>query len=194
MRLIGDCHGKYNAYVNICKDAERKGIETLQLGDMGFSYDHFSQYDLNPNTHKFIGGNHENYNLIKGCPNNLGGYGVYKDFFFVRGAFSIDKMHRTIGVDWFEEEELSYKILEAAIEVYADIKPEIMISHTCPDSIKGRFVGGIPFDSRTEKALEVMLQIHRPTKWIFGHFHMDKVVVENGTHFECLSELSFLDI
>ena len=54
VRIIGDVHGKYGEYLHLTDDAEY----SIQLGDMGFSYNHMKE--LNPLNHTFFGGNHDN--------------------------------------------------------------------------------------------------------------------------------------
>ena len=57
LRLIGDIHGKYDHYLNLVKDCQY----TLQVGDLGFDYEPI--FHLDPEKHRFIGGNHDNYTL-----------------------------------------------------------------------------------------------------------------------------------
>ena len=89
IRVIGDVHGKYVPYSKICREAEQKGLHTLQLGDMGFSYGHFKHFGFEPEKHFFFGGNHDNYDTINNYPNNIGDFGQREypggSFFFVRG-------------------------------------------------------------------------------------------------------------
>src|SRR5579863_5210382 len=98
---IGDVHGKYSQYLDLIKPLNA----TVQVGDMGFSYEHMDSLD--PKTHKFFGGNHDNYDVIDKCPNCLGDYGMDHlngvPFFFCRGAFSIDQEYRrnTKPVSWW---------------------------------------------------------------------------------------------
>lgn len=104
--------------------------------------------------------------------------------FFVRGAFSIDKKFRTPCLDWFEDEELTYKLMCDAITFYKNAKPDIVISHDCPGVIYPML--GI-FDSHlsaTANMLTQMFEYHQPKYWIFGHHHQDiykKVYYEDKT-------------
>lgn len=55
--IIGDVHGKFEDHRRICKHFDY----TLQVGDMGFNY--LPLNHLDPNHHRFIGGNHDAYHL-----------------------------------------------------------------------------------------------------------------------------------
>ena len=200
VRIIGDVHGKYGKYLHLTDGAEY----SIQLGDMGFSYNHMK--DLNPLNHTFFGGNHDNYdkiNTVSHCHGNFGGRhlgnsadGPIFEYFIVRGAYSVDKKYRTIGIDWWAEEELNRDQAERCIKNFAQMKPEIVISHDCPASVVPEFMTN---DWKLEKSftgalLDVMFEVHRPKLWIFGHHHQNKTIVKDGTKFICLDELSFIDL
>lgn len=59
LRLIGDVHGYLGSYFKVAGQVPC----SLQVGDMGFDYKEFETCGLDPNNHKFIGGNHDNYSL-----------------------------------------------------------------------------------------------------------------------------------
>jgi hypothetical protein len=193
--IIGDVHSEYEAYINITKNAEY----SIQLGDMGWPYYYLN--DVDPNKHKIIGGNHDNYDLIKTglYPHFLEDFGLLgNDIFYVRGAFSIDKKYRLIGVDWWEEEELSRQECENCFEFYKKFKPNIVLSHDCPLEI-GRLVGDPEklikwgfdnintFTTRTSELLQRCFEYHQPYRWFFGHWHKSWNKVVNNTHFQCLN-------
>lgn len=58
-RVIGDVHGHLDSYVQVAEQARC----SLQVGDMGFDYKGLD--GLDPELHRFIGGNHDNYTLGK---------------------------------------------------------------------------------------------------------------------------------
>lgn len=200
--VIGDVHGKYIPYAKICRVVEGNAADcTLQLGDMGFSYGHFKHFGLSPDRHCFFGGNHDNYDVIKQSVHNIGDFGTYTlggvEFFFVRGAHSIDQWHRVHGRDWWPEEELSMGVALQALEQYELAKPRIMITHDCPDVMRDWFTSrGVgasafhPIRTRTGELLQQMYEAHQPEKWIFGHWHTDVTVQMGQTEFICVSELS----
>lgn len=205
VRFVGDVHGKYKSYWKVVRDAEY----SVQVGDMHFSYGFFKHYGLKPENHMFFGGNHDNYDIIADCPNSLGDFGTvvipdwsHGSFFFVRGAYSIDKQIRVAhNLGWWEAEELTLEQQNAAIEAYKEAKPKIMATHDCPHSLSKVLIDqgfGIPsvspINTRTGRMLDSMLVYHRPEIWIFGHWHISFDKVINGTRFICIPELEYLDL
>lgn len=194
LTLIGDAHGKYDRYVKMA----RKRDFTIQLGDLGFKYGCLE--NLDPECHKVLGGNHDNYSIINEYPHYLGDYGMSSlggvDFFFYRGAYSIDRQYRTIGLDWWQEEQLGIDDFMKAREVYREDKPDVVLTHDCPESIAPLLLppGAHIYQNTTSWALQELLNIHRPKLWCFGHYHISKSIEFDGTRFICLDELETLDI
>lgn len=195
--LIGDVHGKYDRYYKIIRQ-EEKHPYTIQLGDFGFKYDTIKNID--PNCHKILGGNHDNYNVITEFPHYLGDFGFTSlngvEFFYYRGAHSIDRQFRTIGIDWWEQEELKIESFMKARELYREIKPNIVLAHDCPEFMVPYYIG---FDQKvyqniTSWALSELFNIHRPKLFIHGHYHISKTTEYGGTTFVCLDELETLKI
>ena len=191
--LIGDLHGKYKRYHEIIREKDRHP-HTIQLGDFGFDYRTLDNVD--PKNHVFVGGNHDNYDKINSVPNYLGDYGYTVgfhgiDFFFYRGAYSVDRQDRTIGIDWWEQEQLKIEDFMKARELYRDIKPDIMLTHDCPESLYSYILpaGSHPYQNITSWALQELFNIHQPKIWRFGHFHHSWQMTINGTDFRCLDEL-----
>ena len=140
--------------------------------------------------------------------NYLGDYGYLPEdrLFWLAGAFSIDKDYRIPGISWWEDEELSYSELETAIALYAEKKPEYVLSHECParagrallDGLMGPYFSakGDCCTSRTSQALQAMFEIHQPKEWVFGHYHVDKQfkLAGSDTLFTCVAELSTYEL
>ena len=196
--VIGDVHGKYKRYHEIIREKNRHPF-TIQIGDFGFNYETLKNVD--PKHHVFIGGNHDNYDKVKDCPNYLGDFGYTVnfnglDFFYYRGAWSIDRIYRTIGIDWWEQEQVSMENFAKAKELYEQIKPDVMLTHDCPESIISYL---LPPNYRIYKnttccALQSLFEIHQPKIWIFGHYHVSWSKIINNTEFRCLNELECYDI
>lgn len=191
--LIGDVHGKYDRYHKILMRSKENPY-TVQLGDLGFKYDVLKPFDSK--YHIFIGGNHDNYDKINDVPNYLGDYGYMVnfngiDFFYYRGAWSIDRQYRTIGIDWWENEQVSIDQFMKARELYRDIKPDIMITHDCPQDIVLQMLkpGDRVFENNTSWALQELFNIHQPKMWFFGHWHKSRQIQHGNTKFICLDEL-----
>lgn len=142
-------------------------------------------------------------------PNNfVGNYGIWKipeteaggefgdSIFFTRGAWSIDFYRRTLGIDIFENEELTHAECERAIQMYEEVKPSIVITHAAPqlleNYLKLNFGDGRPVKTRTTLALDRMFELHQPKLWVFGHYHQEFDQVILGCRFVCLEELAFM--
>jgi hypothetical protein len=122
--------------------------------------------------------------------------------FFVRGAFSIDQQYRTPHIDWWPQEELTLEQLQLAVQLYRDVKPELMVTHDCPLSITPRVgdpevLRAFGFEqeprTRTQLALQEMLELRPPARWIFGHYHRHVTFEDQGVRFTCLGELAAWD-
>lgn len=190
--LIGDVHGKYDRYHKIVRQSERHPY-TLQVGDFGFKYDTLNNVD--PEKHKILGGNHDNYEKLPSMPHYLGDYGYSSlngvKFFFYRGAYSIDRQYRTIGIDWWENEEVEIESFMKARELYREVKPDLVISHDCPESVSPYLLDPWAkiYQNKTGWALQELFNIHQPKLWRFGHYHKKWSMDVNGTNFKCLDEL-----
>jgi len=184
MRFIGDIHGAWENYYDIIRDCE----ESIQVGDMGiFDEQGYEDLEIEP-VHRFIRGNHDNPALCRKHPNYLGDFGAVPerpDWFFVSGAWSIDKDWRTPGLDWWPEEELGMEVLMTqTLPAYQETKPSVMITHDCPIELLELWCHPIP--TRTGQALQAMYDAHKPDIWIFGHHHAYKDFDYQGTRFICL--------
>jgi len=193
--IIGDVHGKYQNYLNIVKNHEY----TIQLGDYGFNYE--SLKDIDHNNHLIIGGNHDNYDKVNSVPNYLGDYGYTVNFnglnfFYYRGAYSIDRQDRTIGINWWEQEQVTIDQFMKARELYREIKPDIVLTHDCPDFMVRDYIGPYArvYENITNWALGELYKIHQPKLWIHGHYHQSKTTVYENTKFICLDELEIYSL
>ncbi len=191
IRLIGDIHGRVGKYNSILMD-EKDVDFTLQLGDMGFNseYSWLIKY-VDPIKHRMIMGNHDDYEYTP--PHALGDFGLWNNIFFVRGAESIDRDYRTIGIDWWQDEQLSIETCNKALEMYSSVKPDIVCSHDCP-SETAEFLFQIRQHSQTRQLLSAMFQEHQPKMWFFGHHHKNISTQLHGTLFRCLDEFCYFDI
>lgn len=194
IRIIGDIHGRKNDHLNFANQAEY----SIQIGDLGFSYDYMSSLD--PKKHKWFPGNHDNYDKYLDSPNCLGDYGqidiLGDEAFFLRGGFSIDWKYRIPGIDWWNKEELSMDELEEAFQLYSELKPKILITHEPPffllpyitDGRVAREWGyGDYIETRTNITLDRMFKVSKPDLWIYAHMHRDYDNVVDGTRFMCLT-------
>ena len=196
-RIIGDVHGYYQEYLNLIADVEF----SLQLGDLDFDYSFLDGVDSTK--HKIILGNHDNYDLADKYPHFLGDYGYWLspigESFFVRGERSIDYKYRTVGKDFWNNEELNYREMNECLETWTSQPTDIVFSHGCPGSLIDVLFGQKTWDgellkpSNTALLLNEMLKVHRPKLWMFGHHHRNVEVNIDGTTFICLAELAYRD-
>jgi hypothetical protein len=195
IHFIGDVHGKFERYFGVIQSLPEKSI-SIQLGDFGLGFHpEIDQEYLSVNigkNHKWIYGNHDNprFRTNENC---LGDYGIFQDIFYVSGAWSVDQWHRTIGRSWWPEEEQSVSSLENMLKFYSLVKPDFVCSHDSPFEVKKILIGEEPKD-RTSNYLQMMLDIHRPKTWIFGHFHITFNQTIKKTNFIGLGELEVLSI
>jgi len=208
IRIIGDVHGDIAAYRHVVEKAEC----SIQVGDMGFKCHYEKLSAVDPERHKFIPGNHDDYDNL---PRHaiLGDHGIARigdfRFFFVRGAESVDKAVRTLGMDWWMEEEISYQQGLRLFDAWEETSADIVITHDAPSSIASGlvddriFLGDPPTSldhhfqfkpSRTNEILQQMLEIRQPKLWIFGHWHVDRIVHSTPTTFISLGKLAYIDL
>lgn len=192
MHLIGDVHGLNTKYEKLIDKIYGKSIV---LGDFGFDTEHkwLLKYK-DTERHKVLFGNHDYYPLVNES-HSLGHWGMYEGLFFVRGAETpwFDRGRRMMGIDLFENEQLSYSELTQAFEQYVKEKPEIVISHECPAFLKySEF--GYTDTNVTCNALDAMFDAHKPKYWYFGHYHKSINVTYKGCQFRCLNELECIEL
>lgn len=201
LRFIGDVHEVYPQYLKLANVADF----SLQVGDVGFDYEPLAELD--PIRHRALAGNHDNYekdspHYFRKVPHFLGDFGVHEvpgfpAIFYVRGAWSIDgdvrrERQGRLGSEptWWEEEELDEAALEEAISAYRHHRPELVVTHEAPldvvgalhESGGGRLIARV-IPTRTNQALQAMLDAYRPKLWIFGHYHVRWERELGGTRF-----------
>lgn len=190
--IIGDVHGKYERYHRILSRKEENPY-TLQIGDFGFKYETLKNVDSTK--HLILPGNHDNYDTCYNYPHFMNDYGYTSlnriEFFYYRGAYSIDRQYRTVGIDWWKQEQVSIDQFMKARELYSVTKPDIVITHDCPESINHHLLPprAIRYQNMTGWALDELFNIHQPKIWRFGHYHKSWRMTINGTDFRCLNEL-----
>lgn len=200
--IIGDVHGKTDQYQKMLRQ-RYEGQRTIQIGDMGIGFSGVGLHELSSN-HQWFRGNHDDPAKCRKYSSYLGDWGFLPNdsLFYVAGAFSIDRAYRTPMVSWWPDEELSYQELDAALDLYIQSKPRFVISHEAPSSAARWLLTMIAHGFRPEKivttrtgqAMERMLDFHKPEKWIFGHYHVDKTFTFKETEFTCVNELSTYDL
>lgn len=92
-----------------------------------------------------------------------------RNVLFMGGADSIDKSCRTLGIDWFPEEVISYADVERALSLETPI--DILISHTVPLEWVPDVCRGEKFSDPSRPALSAILKKFQPKLWYSGHWH-----------------------
>ena len=192
LTIVSDVHGKYSEFVKIARQHQF----VVQLGDFGFCYKCLRDNNLD---HVFIvGGNHENQPELEKIPNYLGNFGERElngvKFFFIRGAYSIDKFYRKIGIDWFPNEELNFTEANECISEYNRVRPDIVLSHDCPNFVIRDCMKKDYVFSQTQRLLGGLWRVHQPKLWVFAHWHASMTFQVARTKFVCLNELETLEI
>ena len=191
LTIIGDVHGNIHEYQKITENCEM----SICVGDFGFKREwDWHRKNIDPSRHLINMGNHDYTPAMKwdmNCDNFWCNH--IRNYMTIRGAWSIDKARRIEGRDWFANEELTYQEGLIAFDAYVQMKPKIVISHDCPDSIRQTFFG-ITEKSNTSNLLQAMFEAHQPELWIFGHHHKHRDSEIFGTRFICLEELETFEI
>lgn len=200
VKVIGDVHGKIERYAALLNTLPDEYDYTVQVGDLGFAQHYEAAEQMVRQglgeRHFFFGGNHDEYPNLPSW--HLGDYGTLpfsENGFFVRGARSIDRKHRTAGLDWWPEEELSPYKHEEVVEAYRDAEPDLMLTHEAPAvAVKDMFPNKTVFETATGQLMNKLFMAHKPEAWIFGHWHHTTSTTLDGTEFACLDELDTIDI
>lgn len=197
IRFIGDIHGLTHRYMSI---VEKSKYPTVQVGDFGYGFEGvYNPFKPERTNHRFIRGNHDNPAKCREQPQFIEDGTIENNIGYVGGASSIDRAYRTEGVSWWPDEQLSIAELDAILGKLIEHKPEVIISHECPEFVadvicttmnKRKFHD----DNRTRIMLEQVYYHYKPKLHIFGHWHHDFDWLYQGTRFICLDELSYIDI
>lgn len=227
--ICGDVHGKIEEFNYLIETKTTPDDTVIQIGDMGIGFGFIPHF---PKNVKWFRGNHDNPTMSMMHSNYLGDYGYLKepDLFWMAGAWSIDwgwrKAHYIQGGQkiWWEDEELSQPELDAALALYTEVKPSIMLSHEAPASIVPHVLAKVTLDlsnspmvnpkwekirdesaynrpekleciyTRTSATLQKMLEAHAPKHFVFGHYHIKKDIFIKPTQFHCCEELGLYRI
>ena len=211
--VVGDIHAEFS-YLNRFIEGKAPDI-LLCCGDFGYWENHrngwYHDKLKNPKTKVyFCDGNHECHPALVELVDEYGWKNpieIQKDLFycprgssivlptgesvlFFGGADSIDKDWRTPGRDWFPEENISQREIDRLDGKYYDI----VVSHTCPSPLVKPMLNCLGLDSSypkysdpNSKALDVVYESAKPSKWYFGHWHVPYDTVIDNCEFRCLN-------
>ena len=203
--ICGDIHARWDKLNSLINKKQPDII--LQVGDFGYypEYKNYHPHHIKNGDTKiyWCDGNHENHDKLNIIKRNEIRPNVFymkrgsvltlpngEIVLFMGGAESIDKHLRTIGVDWFPQEVISQKDLENLPST--DTKIDIVISHTCPleFDLGDRFKDTQKYKDCSRVALSRVLEIYKPAKWYFGHYHANIKGQYDNCKWECLNMAS----
>jgi predicted phosphohydrolase len=194
IRYIGDIHGRDDLYAKALVGCDA----SVQVGDFGFGFvppHHMARWPGRNVQHRMIRGNHDDPAQAEAHPGFIDSGYEADGTFYVNGGLSIDRDWRIEGVSWWPDEQHSVEDLQVLIDIYAMHRPRRVVSHEGPVSAIVELFRPDPFTpSRTSRALDAMLRVHRPEQWIFGHWHKNRDQIISGTRFICLKEGGWIDL
>ncbi len=215
--VTGDTHGDATLWTNHIIPLLQKGDTILVAGDFGvggfrehpFSWELFLDYLANQEfTVLFCDGNHENFDKLNAFPVSEWHGGkvhflrenvihlirgeIYdingKHLFVFGGGYSLDRMRRTPGINWWAEEmpvPEEYERARRNLEQYHN-HVDYILTHTAPcETVEYLVTYGVGIHKNVfeEYPLTSFLQEVQSTtaydKWYFGHFHVDREVWRN---------------
>lgn len=213
--ITGDLHGDIMRLFNCNLPDATKDDLVIVLGDFGCIWSkettvfNFSIIEDLPFSVAFVDGNHENFRLIReleevvewnggragklpsGVIHLLRGeiYNINnKRIGVCGGANSVDLWHRTEGISWWPEEEITTTDIGHFIRNLGDNNHiDIMLSHDCPAAITPQIsvfsnINGVKI-SNSQRRLQSINEMVNIDKWYFGHWHLD---IPLNNKFECL--------
>jgi hypothetical protein len=142
--LIGDVHGKTEEYLAALA-AMPKNATSFALGDLYLGRPGISLPTMDPR-HRFIRGNHDSPALAEAHPNFAGKFGFIPEdggVFYLSGALTVSAPVLQNSKYWYADEELSPQELDAAIDLYRESKPRILLSHEGPSEIVAEMLAGL---------------------------------------------------
>jgi predicted phosphodiesterase len=182
--FLGDVHSNLKR----CNDVSTKypSRTIIQVGDFGVGFVSTEIIGRLPKNFYFFPGNHDNRQVALTLSSCLGNYGErFGKFFFVSGADSIDADRRIMGVDMWEDEQLSYKQAEHCLELWEKSKLNVLVSHDCPQSI-AQFNCLIYDSTLTRQLLQRMIEVRKPQLLIHGHHHKSSMFQYEGIQVKAL--------
>lgn len=207
LAFIGDIHGRWGDLEKVINHLSDKNIVSWFLvGDIGHMFHPIEKYSM-PDLFKTncyaIDGNHDNpyflkpdsdttYKLInnvtyvpRGTVLNIEG----KIIFLMGGASSIDRHFRKPMVDWWQEEEITYRQYDRALNAIKNKNIDIAVTHDAPMSFELDGIEPYPHLCGPRKALESLKNEINPKHWFFGHYHLSCSGTQEGISWHCLNKI-----
>jgi hypothetical protein len=197
--ILGDVHQNFKFLYNSIEKYKDSDM-IIQVGDIELGFPNCPKLKKLPDNFGLIQGNHDNLEVCKKYKSFLGEFGFKPEYnlFYIGGAETPINEYTAKrfvpGYDWWFNEELNSEQLKTAYNWYCSLKPDIVVSHTCPASIAKILYPEFSNDTRTHFWLEKMLTFHSPKEWTFGHYHTSFQQVINKTKFVCVNKCEVYNI
>lgn len=211
--ITGDLHGDINIKKITTKQfPDQKNLSRddylIILGDFGAVWygnqkDNYllGWHEKKNYTTLFVGGNHENYDVLNSYPAEYWKGGkVHKirdhvfhlmngqiftienrKFFVMGGATSHDKEYRKEGISWWAGEEPGLADYQEAEQNLLQHKWNVdyVLTHTIPQKVYEEIVTNrLDSNSRLERYLNVLIDKIQYKNWYAGHLHQDSFVAK----------------
>ncbi len=203
--VTGDTHGKPARLTRECMpfaDGWGKGDTLIVCGDFGYLMSGSPREELflrelsfRPYTVCFLDGNRENFDLLEklevsdwrgGKVRRLRRNVVHlmrgqvyrlegKRLFTMGGGYSIDRLRRFEGVDWWARElpnEAEYELARENL-LAEGMEVDYILTHAAPTSLMRAIAQACPEEAELNHFLEWVKNAVRYNRWYFGHLHMD---------------------
>lgn len=208
---IGDIHGLFSRLNDLLKQIDPKSDDIIiYLGDIGLFNRRkdwqkrlkkvLKKYDC---THYLIRGNHDNPSVFykdDTMPNvkfiNTPVVIPELKGIMIPGGVSIDQQYRIEGRDWWSNEEINERMVDAAIEANT-VPIETIFSHVgpvpynapSPPSYVYRDPIALNCMENEKKVIGRILDKIQPKNWYYGHYHLSSITSINNTNCYCINEL-----
>lgn len=102
--------------------------------------------------------------------------------FVIGGAYSADKWYRLErGLPWFTDEQLTDWERKEVTSMIADVKPRLILSHTCPFRYEPvdmflPMIDQSTVDDSMERWLDTIETSVHYDRWLCGHWHTSRTV------------------
>jgi predicted phosphodiesterase len=234
--FLGDIHGKLSVIYDYIKRSNLSNITILQVGDFGYGFGNKQLITLNKHIKSksinliVLRGNHDNYynhfpELGKSDYKKLSNIKFLKHFdvllfnnkkiLCIGGATTIDRIERTIDLNYWKQESIRYDGLDLEVNKQFCTTNELkfyehkqnyylknidcVISHTAPEvfhpylkleSLENRYKNDSKLKDDLIKEgdfLDNVLFLVKPNFWYTGHFHQSVTGIVYNTKFRVLA-------
>lgn len=203
--ITGDTHGspaRLSRETMPFADRWTKRDTLIVCGDFGYLFAGGAREELalrelsfRPYTILFVDGNHENFHLLNTYPPVRWKGGMARrirrniyhlmrgqvfelegnTLFTMGGGYSIDRLRRYEGVDWWREEMPSpeeYALARRNL-AFHDMDVDYIVTHAAPEKVMDQIFRDHEGERELNDFLQWVMDHTNYKRWFFGHLHMD---------------------